>query len=74
MKTKFELSVSISPEEHEILAKAENILESVCLAFSEHDHCDKCPMQAICENKLGMATPANLLYHIRYALDIEGEE
>lgn len=75
MKTKFELSVSISPEEREILRKAENILEEICLTFDERSQCDICPMYTICHEKLrGTSTPHSILYHIHTnALTVEEE-
>lgn len=75
MKTKFELSVSISPEEREILRKAESILEEICLTFEEHNQCAICPMHAICQEKLrGTSTPHSVLYHIHTnALNVEEE-
>ena len=75
MKTKFELSVSISPEEQEILKKAEHILEEICLTFNEHNQCTICPMHAICNEKLkGVSTPHSILYHIyNKALTVEEE-
>ena len=74
MKTKFELSVSISSEEAEILKKAENILEEICFTFDEHNQCNLCPMYAICNERLkGVSTPHNILYSIQNVLDIEEE-
>ena len=74
MKTKFELSVSISCEEHEILQKAQSILEEICLTFDEHNQCDICPMHTICQKTLNnTSTPQSVLYHICNALDIEEE-
>ena len=74
MKTKFELSVSISPEEAEILKKAESILEKICFAFDERSQCDMCPMYTICrENLNGLSTPHSVLYHIQNALNVEEE-
>lgn len=75
MKTKFELSVSISKEEKEILEKAENILEKICFAFDECNQCDLCPMHTICHQKLvGLSTPHSILYHIHTdALNVEEE-
>ena len=75
MKTKFELSVTISPEEAKILEKAECILEKICHSFDEHSECDMCPMHAICHEKLkGGSTPNSILYHIQNVLDVEEEE
>lgn len=74
MKTKFELSVTISEEEREIIEKAENILETLCFTFDEHNQCDICPIHSICHQKLnGVATPHSVLYHIRNALKVEEE-
>lgn len=75
MKTKFELSVTISPEEREVLRKAEGILEEICLTFDEHNQCDMCPMYTICQEKLkGTSTPHSILYHIHTnALNVEEE-
>lgn len=75
MKTKFELSITISPEELEILQKAESILEEICLTFDTHNQCDMCPMYTICQEKLkGTATPQSILYHIHTnALKVEKE-
>lgn len=75
MKTKLELSVSISPEEREILKKAESILEEICLTFNDHNQCKMCPMHAICSEKLkGVSTPHSILYHIHTnALNVEEE-
>lgn len=72
MKTKFELSVSISPEEKKILEKAESILENICHTFDERNQCDTCPMHAICYEKLkGVSTPHSILYNIQNALNVE---
>ena len=73
MKTKFELSVTISPEEREILRKAESILEEICFTFDEHNQCGICPMHSICHEKLnGVSTPHGILYHIHTnALNVE---
>ena len=75
MKTKFELSVTISPKEREILKKAEQILEEICLTFDEHNQCEVCPMHTICQEKLkGLSTPQSILYHIHTnALRVEEE-
>ena len=74
MKTKFELSVTISPEEAEILKKAEGILDKICHAFNEHSECDMCPMHAICHEKLnGVSTPNDILYYVQNVLDVEEE-
>lgn len=75
MKTKFELSVTISPEEREILKKAEQILEEICLTFEEQNQCELCPMHTICQEKLkGRSTPHSILYHIHTnALRVEEE-
>ena len=74
MKTKYELSVSISPEEAKILQQAENILEGVCLAFEEYDQCVICPMHPICQEKLrGAFTPHSILYNIQKVLKVEEE-
>ena len=62
MKTKFELSVSISPEENEILEKAESILQKICAVFDERNQCDMCPMYTACNDHLkGYATPHVIL-------------
>lgn len=75
MKTKFELSVTISEEERDIIERAENILEEICLTYDEHNQCDMCPMRSICSQKLnGIATPHSILYDIRNALKVEEEE
>ena len=75
MKTKFELSVTISEEERDIIEKAENILEEICLTFDEHNQCDICPMHSVCSQKLnGVSTPHSILYNIRNSLKVEGEE
>ena len=75
MKTKFNLSVSISLEEAEILEKAEGILEQICHVFNEHNECEMCPMHAICNEKLkGVSTPNTILYHIQNVLDVDEEE
>lgn len=74
MKTKIELSVTISKEEQKAIEKAENILETLCFTFNEHNQCDICPIHSICSQKLdGVATPHSLLYHIRNALKVEEE-
>ena len=74
MKTKFELSVTISEEERDIIEKAENILETLCFTFEEHNQCDMCPINSICSQQInGVATPHSLLYHIRNALKVEEE-
>lgn len=75
MKTKFELSVTISEEERDIIEKAENILEEICFTFDEHNQCELCPMHSVCNQKLNnTTTPHNVLYHIRGSLKVEGEE
>ena len=72
MKTKFELSVTISPEEQEILQKAEGILQEICFTFDENNQCKLCPMRSVCNKVLNnIATPDNILYHIRNALKVE---
>lgn len=73
MKTKFELSVTISPKEREILQKAESILQKICLTFDEHNQCDICPMHTICHEKINGTTPHGILYHIHNALNVEEE-
>ena len=75
MKTKFELTVTISEEERDIIEKAENILEEICLTFDEHNQCELCPMHSVCIQKLNnVSTPHSILYNIRNALKVEGEE
>lgn len=74
MKTKFELSVSISPEEHEVLAEAGHILQDICFVFEEHGQCDMCPIHAICSKKLnGVSTPQSILYDVQKVLKVERE-
>ena len=74
MKTKFELSITISEEERKAIEKAENILETLCSTFAEYNQCDMCPIHSICSQKLnGVTTPHNLLYRIRNALKVEEE-
>ena len=75
MKTKFELSIIISEEERDIIEKAENILEEICLTFDEHNQCELCPMHSVCSQKLNVvSTPHSILYNIRNSLEVEGEE
>ena len=75
MKTKFELSITISEEERDIIEKAENILQEICLTFYEHNQCELCPMHSVCNQKLkGITTPHGILYHVRNLLKVEGEE
>lgn len=75
MKTKFELSVTISEEERDIIEKAENILQEICLTFDEHNQCELCPMHSTCTQKLNhVSTPHSILYNIRNSLEVEGEE
>ena len=74
MKTKFELSVTISKEEQDIIEKAETILQEICFTFDDHNQCELCPMYPICNQKLnGVSTPHSILYGIRNALKVEGE-
>lgn len=74
MKTKFELSVTISKEEQDIIEKAESILEEICFTFDEHNQCALCPMYSICNQKLNdVSTPQSILYGIRNALKVEEE-
>ena len=75
MKTKFELSVTISEEEKDIIEKAENILQEICFTFDEHNQCELCPMYSICTKVLNdVTTPHNILYDIRNSLKVEKEE
>lgn len=75
MKTKFELSVTISEEERDIIEKAETILQEICLIFDDHNQCELCPMHSICTQKLNnTSTPHTILYNIRNALKVEEEE
>ena len=75
MKTKFELSVTISEEERDAIEKAENVLQEICFTFDEHNQCDLCPMHSVCSQKLnGISTPHSILYNIRNSLKVEGEE
>lgn len=75
MKTKFELSVTISEEERDAIEKAESILEEICLTFDEHNQCELCPMHSVCSKVLNdTTTPHNVLYNIRNSLKVEGEE
>lgn len=73
MKTKFELSVTISPEEDDILRQAESILEKICFAFDEHNQCELCPLKNPC-NRLGNMTPQGVVYAAINALTVEVEE
>lgn len=75
MKTKFELTVTISEEERETIEKAENILQEICFTFDDHNQCELCPMHSICDQKLNnVSTPHSILYNIRNALKVGGEE
>ena len=75
MKTKLELSITISKEERDIIEKAENILEEICFTFDEHNQCELCPMHSICIKDLNKATtPQNVLYRIRNLIKVEEEE
>lgn len=74
MKTKLELSITISEKERDIIEKAENILEEICFTFDEHNQCELCPMHSICNQQInGASTPQGILYNIRNALKVEGE-
>lgn len=75
MKTKLELSVTVSKEEIKTIEKAETILQEICYTFYEHDQCTLCPMHSICTQTLNnITTPHNVLHHIRNSLKVEGEE
>ena len=75
MKTKLELSITISKEERDIIEKAESILQEICFTFDEHNQCELCPMHSICSQKINdPSTPHSILYNIRNSLKVEGEE
>ena len=72
MKTKLELSVTISEEEINTIEKAETILQEICFTFDGHNQCELCPMYSICTKTLNdVTTPHNILYHIRNSLKVE---
>ena len=73
MKTKFELSVTISPEEEDILRQAETILEKVCQAFDSHEQCELCPLKNLCDRLNGYMTPQGVIYAAANALTVEEE-
>lgn len=73
MKTKLELSVTISPEEENILRQAQTILEEICQAFANHQQCELCPLKNLC-NRLGsIMTPQGVIYAAANALTVEEE-
>ena len=74
MKTKLELSVTISLEEEEILRGAERIIEEICRTFENHEQCELCPLHSLC-NRLGnIMTPQGVIYAAANALNVEEEE
>lgn len=74
MKTKFELAVTISPEEEDILRQAESILEKVCYAFDNHEQCELCPFKNLCNRLDNTMTPQGVIYAAANALTVEEEE
>lgn len=74
MKTKLELSVTISPEEEDTLRQAETILEKICQAFDEHNQCELCPLKNLCDRLGNIMTPQGVIYAAANALIVEGEE
>lgn len=74
MKTKLELSVTISPKEEDILRQAETILEKVCQAFDNHEQCELCPLRNLCERIGNVMTPARVIYAAVNTLTVEEEE
>ena len=73
MKTKFNLSVTISPEEEDTLRQAETILEKVCHAFDEHNQCELCPLKSLCDRLGNIMTPQGAIYAAANALIVEEE-
>ena len=74
MKTKFELSITISPEEEDTLRQAETILEKVCQAFDNHEQCELCPLKNLCDRLGNIMTPQGVIYAAANALTVEEEE
>ena len=74
MKTKLELSVTISPKEEDILRQAETILEKVCKAFDNHEQCELCPFKGLCDHLGNIMTPQGVIYAAANALTVEEEE
>ena len=74
MKTKLELSITISPEEEDILRQAETILEKVCQAFNNHEQCELCPLKNLCNRIDTIMTPSGVIYAAANALTVEEEE
>lgn len=74
MKTKIELSVTISKEEQKAIEEVENLLERLCNTFDEHNQCNLCPIHSICSQQINNDTTlSNILYHIRNSLKVEEE-
>ena len=72
MKTKFELAVTISPKEEDILRQAKSILQNICSVFDEHNQCELCPLKNPC-NRLNNMTPQSVVYAATNALTVEEE-
>lgn len=49
MKVNYDIRVEISQEELGILRQAEGILQEFCLAYSNADQCDLCPIKEHCD-------------------------
>lgn len=74
MKTKLELSITISPKEEHILRQAETILEKVCQAFDTHQQCELCPLKNLCDRLGNIMTPQGVIYSAANSLIVEEEE
>lgn len=74
MKTIFELSVIISPEEEDTLQQAGTILKKICHIFDEQGQCKLCPLKDICDRLGNTMTPSSVIYAATDALTVEEEE
>lgn len=68
MKVNYDIRVEISQEEFGILKKAENILSEFCLAYSNADQCDLCPIREQCNEN---GTLDNQLYRFLNMVNVD---
>lgn len=68
MQVNYDIRVELSQEEFGILKKAEGILQEFCLAYSQADQCELCPIKEYCDQS---GTLDNQLYRFLNMVNVD---
>lgn len=68
MQVNYDIRVELSQEEFGILKRAEGILQEFCLAYSQADQCELCPIREHCNEN---GTLDNQLYRFLNMVNVD---